>query len=93
MIPNAQDRATFAALADRLIPAYRQMPAASAVKVEGELLDLVLRARPDLQWQKLAYPGQAPGGSYDPHETPDYLLDGTLERVVRRGPLYRPTPR
>jgi len=134
-----EDRRTFAGLADRLVPAHGRMPAASAVAVEGELLDLVLRARPDLQegvqralaacagkdpsqainalhgadaeafgalslavtgayymadevWQKLGYPGQG-GGAYDPHETPDYLTDGTLERVVRRGPLYRPTPR
>ena len=135
-----QDRKTFAGVADRLVPAHGRMPAASAVKVEGELLDLVLRARPDLEeglaralkacagkdpsqavnalhgsdadafgalslavtgayymadevWKQLGYPGQAPGGSYDPHDTPDYLTDSTLERVVRRGSLYRPTPR
>jgi hypothetical protein len=139
MRPTDQDRATFAALADRLIPAWGKMPAASAVKVQGELLDLVLRVRPDLEegvaralkacagrdasqainalhgsdaeafgalslavtgayymadevWQKLGYPGQD-GATYDPHATPDYLTDGTLERVVRRGPLYKPTPR
>lgn len=40
----------------------------------------------------VGYPGQE-SAPYDPHETPDYLLDGTLERVVRRGPVYRPTPR
>jgi len=40
----------------------------------------------------IGYPGQE-SPAYDPHETPDYLVDGTLERVVRRGPLYRPTPR
>ena len=139
MQPTAQDRETFAALADRLVPAYGKMPAASAVKVEAELLDLVLRARPDLEeglaralkacagkdpsqavnalhsadaeafgalslavtgayymaeevWKKLGYPGQE-GATYDPHETPSSLTDGSLERVVRRGPLYRPTPR
>lgn len=139
MQPSEQDRATFAALADRLVPAWGRMPAASSVKVEGPLLDLVLRVRPDLAegvrralaacagkdpsqainalhgsdaeafgalslavtgayymadevWQQLGYPGQD-GATYDPHATPDYLTDGTLERVVRRGPLYKPTPR
>ena len=139
MQPSDQDRATFAALADRLIPAWGRMPAASSAKVEGELLDLVLRVRPDIVegvrralaacagkdpsqainalhsadaeafgalslaitgayymaddvWKQLGYPGQD-GATYDPHATPDYLTDGTLERVVRRGPLYRPTPR
>lgn len=40
----------------------------------------------------IGYPGQE-SPPYDPFETPDYLLDGTLERVTRRGPVYRPTPR
>lgn len=134
-----KDRATFAGLADRLIPDWEKMPAASKVKVEDEMLDLVVRVRPDLTeqlrraldacagkdpskainalhgddpeafgalslavtgayymsdevWKLLGYPGQD-GATYNAQETPDYLLDGTLERVVRRGPLYRPTPR
>ena len=39
----------------------------------------------------IGYPGQdkAP---YDPHETPVYLTNGMIERLVRRGPIYRPTP-
>jgi len=40
----------------------------------------------------LGYPGQE-SVSYDPYATPDYLTDGILERVVTRGPIYRPTPR
>lgn len=139
MRPTEQDRATFAGLADRLIPTYGKLPAASAVGVQKELFDLVLRARPDLAEdlrrglaacagrdaseainalfkedpdafnavslaatgayymaeevrRLVGYPGQE-ADPYDPHATPDYLLDGTLERVVRRGPLYRPTPR
>jgi hypothetical protein len=40
----------------------------------------------------IGYPGQE-SPPYDPFETPDYLLDGSLERVTRRGPVYRQTPR
>lgn len=39
----------------------------------------------------LGYPGQE-SLTYDPHATPDYLVDHLLERVARRGPIYRPTP-
>lgn len=139
MRPTEQERATFAGLADRLVPAYGKLPAASAVGVQKELFDLVLRVRPDLvedlkrgldacagkdaseainalfredqpafnaislavtgayymaeEVRRLVgYPGQE-SPPFDPHETPDYLVDGTLERVVRRGPLYRSTPR
>ncbi len=42
-------RATFDGIADHLIPAYEQMPAASAVGVSGALLDRVLAVRPDLK--------------------------------------------
>jgi hypothetical protein len=133
------DRAKFAALADRLIPAYGRMPAASAVDVQHAMLDLALQSRPDLAEdfsrglaacsataasesinalfrqdhtafaavnlmavaayymsdvvrRLIGYPGQE-SPPYDPHETPGYLVDGSLERVVRRGTLYRPTPR
>ena len=40
----------------------------------------------------LGYPGQE-SPPYDPMETPDYLTDGLLERVTRRGAIYKPTPR
>ena len=132
-------RLRFVALADRLLPAWGRMPAASAVNIHREMLDLALQSRPDLAEEfarclaacaegepseainrlfrndnaafnalnlvataayymtdevraRIGYPGQE-SAPYDPHETPDYLLDGTLERVVRRGPIYRPTPR
>ena len=39
----------------------------------------------------LGYPGQE-SLTYNPHATPDYLVDHLLERVARRGPIYRPTP-
>ncbi len=41
-------RATFAALADVLIPEAAGMPAASQVDVQGKWLDRVLQARPDI---------------------------------------------
>ena len=132
-------RAVFKQLADVLIPAYGKMPAASAVGVHEDLLDEVLKHRPDiredllraLQLAKdknptdaanemlrtdesafnalglaasggyymshkvrelLGYPGQE-DVKYDPHETPDYLTDGTIERVIARGRVYRPTPK
>ncbi|MEO1190907.1 MAG: hypothetical protein AAFY02_04075 [Pseudomonadota bacterium] len=40
----------------------------------------------------LGYPGQGEA-AYDPHDTPTYLTNGMIERVVRRGTLYRPTIR
>jgi hypothetical protein len=40
----------------------------------------------------VGYPGQE-SLTYDAYQTPDYLCDGLLERVVMRGPVYRPTPR
>lgn len=42
--------------------------------------------------QLLGYPGQDEV-TYDPYETPDYLTDGSIERVLARGRVYRPTPR
>jgi hypothetical protein len=39
--------------------------------------------------QLIGYAGQGPR-PIDPE--PDYLDDGLLESVVRRGPIYRPTP-
>jgi hypothetical protein len=131
------DRKAFGVFADHLIPAYKRMPAATAVGVHGALLDAVLGFRPDIAEdffrgldavrgkspadaadalfaadQKafdtlglvasaayymapevrdlVGYPGQE-SLTYNPHESPDYLTDGMLERVVRRGPIYRPT--
>lgn len=40
----------------------------------------------------IGYPGQV-SPEYDPRETAQYLTDGILERVTRRGAIYRPTPR
>lgn len=40
----------------------------------------------------LGYPGQE-SLTYDPYEVPDFMIDGLLERVVKRGPTYKPTPK
>lgn len=43
---------------------------------------------------RLGYPGQVPRPlpPDEVSETPYYLTGGPLERVRRRGPIYRPTP-
>jgi hypothetical protein len=43
---------------------------------------------PDVR-QAIGYAGQSPQ-PIDPR--PDYMEDGLLESVIRRGPIYRPTP-
>jgi hypothetical protein len=136
---SERDRSIFAGIADVIIPAWERMPSASSVGAHKDLLDTVLRVRPDLAdgvrttiefcrdrdpseavnrlyrenraafdaftlaatgayymaepvRALLGYPGQE-NSPYDPHETPQYLTDGILERVTRRGAIYRPTPR
>lgn len=39
----------------------------------------------------VGYPGQE-RRTYDPEAVPEYVTDGTLQRVIDRGPIYRPTP-
>jgi len=46
---DQEELEVFAALADHLVPAAEDMPAASAVGMPGKLLDQVLNARPDLR--------------------------------------------
>ncbi len=48
-IPTATDRATFAAIADRLIPDAEGMPSASQVGIQDAPLDHVLDLRPELE--------------------------------------------
>ena len=133
---DADQRAALAALADVLIPASDEFPAASQAGVAAEGLDQVISFQPgivagligvleklngrpageavaDLQKNdpaafgvlaefvagayflnprvraRLGYSGQSPH-PIDPQ--PDYLDDGLLESVQRRGPVYRPTP-
>jgi hypothetical protein len=58
-------------------------------------LDLLLEIVPNAYFmnpavqQALGYAGQGPR-SMDPRA--DYMEDGLLESVIRRGPIYRPTP-
>lgn len=59
-------RARFAELADVLIPAEGTMPAASAAGAAARGLDLVLRARPDLDGPLRAAVTQGSGPSEEP---------------------------
>jgi hypothetical protein len=40
----------------------------------------------------IGYPGQTQR-PFDPNETPEYLANGMLKRVLDRGAIYRPTPK
>lgn len=60
-------RATLAALADRLIPAGAGMPCASAVSVAGTGVDYVLSVRPDLVGPLLDALS-VPGAAADPDQ-------------------------
>lgn len=58
----------------------------------GVLAEVVCGAyfmNPDVQ-NAIGYSGQGPR-PIDPR--PDYMEDGLLESVIRRGPVYRPTPK
>jgi len=46
--------------------------------------------RPEVR-ARLGYPGQT-GVEVVADPYPEYVHDGTLERVLERGPIYRPTP-
>lgn len=133
-------RATFAGIADVLIPAVEGMPAATAVDVHGKMLDHVLALRPDLTENLIrgldaaqgkdpataandlnatdaaalsaiglaasagyymtpqvraliGYPGQQSRPDTDPDATPEYVVNGMLQKVIDRGVIFRPTPR
>ena len=55
----------------------------------GEIAAAAYFLNPEVQ-QAIGYAGQGPR-PIDPR--PDYLDDDLLEPVLRRGPIYRPTPR
>jgi hypothetical protein len=61
---------------------------AAAFGVLAEVVPGAYFMNPQVQ-QAIGYVGQTPR-PIDPH--PDYLDDGLLESVIRRGPIYRPTP-
>lgn len=52
------------------------------VAAGGYLLNPAIRA-------KIGYPGQESRSSYNPDETPDYIIEGYLEPVFKRGAIYR----
>jgi len=136
---TSEERALFAQVADILIPAYQEMPAASTVGVHDDLLDTVLMHRPELiedirrglkgmeakcdkaavqalylsdtpafdaislaasgayymsesVWKKLSYPGQE-NAPFDIESPRAYNEEGLLDKVLARGPIYRPTPK
>jgi len=125
-------------LADYLIPPYNGKPSASSVGVHLEMLDEVMRIRPDLAENfrmaldfcadnddvsaalnglaqennaafialttvttggymmtdearaAVGYPGQD-AAPFDVTDTPEYVTNGMLDRVIARGPIYRDT--
>jgi hypothetical protein len=41
----------------------------------------------------IGYPGQESRGDPSPDATPPYVENGLLQKVIDRGPIYKPTPR
>ena len=88
-----------ASLADVLAKAKGREPAeviASLARTDpaayGILTEVVTAAyfmNPDVR-QAVGYTGQGPS-PLDPRV--DYMEDGLLESVIKRGPIYRPTPK
>ncbi len=86
-----------AGLADVLAKAKRRDPAEFIANlartdpsVYGVLTEVVTAAyfmNPDVR-KAVGYTGQGP---LDPRV--DYMEDGLLESVIKRGPIYRPTPK
>lgn len=60
----------------------------AAFGVLAEIVPSVYFMNPDVR-QAIGYAGQKPT-PIDPR--PDYMEDGLLESVIRRGPIYRRTP-
>src|SRR5262249_9181117 len=88
-----------ASLADVLARAGGREPAEfvaglarTAPAAHGVLTEVVTAASfmtPDVR-KAVGYPGQGPS-PLDPRV--DYMEDGLLESVIKRGPIYRPTPK
>ena len=60
----------------------------AAFDVLAEIVPNAYFMNPDVR-QAIGYAGQGPL-TIDPR--PDYMENGLLESVIRRGPVYRPTP-
>ena len=88
-----------ASLADLLARAKGREPAVVVANLartdpsaHGVLTEVVTAAyfmNPDVR-QAVGYTGQGPS-PLDPRV--DYIEDGLLESVIKRGPIYRPTPK
>ncbi len=62
---------------------------AMAFGVLAEIVPAAYFMNPSVQ-EAIGYTGQGPR-PMDPY--PDYMEHGLLESVIRRGPIYRPTPK
>jgi hypothetical protein len=82
VLDKARDR-----VADDVVEELRTTDPA-AFGVLAEVVTGAYFMNPDVQ-QRIAYTGQ---GRHPIDPRPDYEEDGLLESVVRRGPIYRPTP-
>jgi hypothetical protein len=99
-------RARLARIADALIPGTDEMPAPSSLDIafvtrlasaDAAAHEAFVTAvvagyylHPEVQ-RRLGYPGQV-GVVARVDTYPDYVHEGQLERVLDRGPIYRPTP-
>jgi hypothetical protein len=61
----------------------------SAYGILTEVVTAAYFMNPDVR-RAVGYAGQGPS-PIDPRE--DYVDDGLLESVIKRGPIYRPTPK
>jgi hypothetical protein len=61
----------------------------SAYGILTEVVTAAYFMNPDVR-KAIGYAGQGPS-PIDPRE--DYVEDGLLESVIKRGPIYRPTPK
>lgn len=43
--------------------------------------------------EKIGYPGQQSRPEADPDATPEYVSNGMLQKVIDRGPIFKPTKR
>lgn len=61
---------------------------ADAFHALGTVLSGGYYLNPDVH-RKIGYSGQVSRVNYDADENPEYLRDGLLEPVIRRGPVFR----
>lgn len=86
-LANILNRAKECDSADFVAELARTDPAAYGVLTE--VVTAAYFMNPEVR-KTVGYTGQGPS-PIDPRE--DYLEDGLLESVIKRGPIYRPTPK